>query len=305
MNNKSYTSVLIIGMGLIGSSIARVVKQKKISEKVFAIDNDKTTINLTKDLNIVDEIFENLQNFSEQVDLIFMCTPLSSYKNIFKELNTFIQTPTLITDVGSTKVSVINDFKSEIDNDKISFLPAHPIAGLEKSGPQYGFAELFDNRYCIVTPINSNDNFIEPISSIWKSFGMTVEIMEAERHDRVLAMTSHIPQLIAYSVVGTATELETQMKDEVIKYSAAGFRDFTRLAGSDPVMWRDVYDKNKEAVLEMLGRFSEDLLTFQKAIRNNDLNYLENKFSKSKQIRKIIEQIGQAGTFDPTEKTKK
>ena len=305
MNNKSYTSVLIIGMGLIGSSIARVIKQKKISEKVFAIDNDKTTINLTKDLNIVDEIFENLQNFSEQVDLIFICTPLSSYKNIFKELNTFIQTPTLITDVGSTKVSVINDFKSEIDNDKISFLPAHPIAGLEKSGPQYGFAELFDNRYCIVTPINSNDNFIELISSIWKSFGMTVEIMEAERHDRVLAMTSHIPQLIAYSVVGTATDLETQMKDEVIKYSAAGFRDFTRLAGSDPVMWRDVYDKNKEAVLEMLGRFSEDLLTFQKAIRNNDLNFLENKFSKSKQIRKIIEQIGQAGTFDPTEKTKK
>jgi len=305
MNNKSYNSVLIIGMGLIGSSIARVIKQKKISEKVFAIDNDKTTINLTKDLNIVDEIFENLQNFSEQVDLIFICTPLSSYKNIFKELNIFIQTPTLITDVGSTKVSVINDFKSEIDNDKISFLPAHPIAGLEKSGPQYGFAELFDNRYCIVTPINSNDNFIELISSIWKSFGMTVEIMEAERHDRVLAMTSHIPQLIAYSVVGTATELETQMKDEVIKYSAAGFRDFTRLAGSDPVMWRDVYDKNKEAVLEMLGRFSEDLLTFQKAIRNNDLNFLENKFSKSKQIRKIIEQIGQAGTFDPTEKTKK
>ena len=305
MNNKSYTSVLIIGMGLIGSSIARVIKQKKISEKVFAIDNDKATINLTKDLNIVDEIFENLQNFSQQVDLIFICTPLSSYKNIFKELNTFIQTPTLITDVGSTKVSVINDFKSEIDNDKISFLPAHPIAGLEKSGPQYGFAELFDNRYCIVTPINSNDNFIELISSIWKSFGMTVEIMEAERHDRVLAMTSHIPQLIAYSVVGTATELETQMKDEVIKYSAAGFRDFTRLAGSDPVMWRDVYEKNKEAVLEMLGRFSEDLLTFQKAIRNNDLDFLENKFSKSKEIRKIIEQIGQAGTFDPTEKIKK
>ncbi len=305
MNNMSYTSVLIIGMGLIGSSIARVIKQKKISKKIFAIDSNNSTINLTKDLNIVDEIFENLQNFSEQVDLIFICTPLSSYRNIFKDLNTFVQTPTLITDVGSTKVSVINDFKSEIDNDKISFLPAHPIAGLEKSGPQHGFAELFDNRYCIVTPINSNDNFIESISNIWKSFGITVEIMEAERHDRVLAMTSHIPQLIAYSVVGTATELETQMKEEVIKYSAAGFRDFTRLAGSDPVMWRDVYEKNKEAVLEMLGRFSEDLLTFQKAIRNDDLEFLENKFSKSKEIRKIIEQIGQAGTFDPTEKTKK
>ena len=131
---------------------------------------------------------------------------------------------------------------------------------------------------------------------------MTTEIMEASRHDRVLAMTSHIPQLIAYSVVGTATDLETQMKDEVIKYSAAGFRDFTRLAGSDPVMWRDIYAKNKEAVLEMLGRFSEDLLTFQKAIRNNDIQFLEEKFSKSKDIRKIIEEIGQAGSFDPTEK---
>ena len=131
---------------------------------------------------------------------------------------------------------------------------------------------------------------------------MNIEIMQPNRHDRVLAMTSHIPQLIAYSVVGTATDLETQMKDEVIKYSAAGFRDFTRLAGSDPIMWRDVYEKNKEAVLEMLGRFSEDLLTYQKAIRNNDLKYLEEKFIKSKKIRKIIEDIGQAGSFDPTEK---
>ncbi len=302
MNNKSFKSVLIIGMGLIGSSIARIIKQKNIADKIFAVDNNKIIINLTNKLELVDEIHENLETISNQFDLIFICTPLSSYKNIFKSLNTFVQETTLITDVGSTKVSVIKDFKSIIDNDKIFFLPAHPIAGLEKSGPQHGFAELFDNRYCIVTPVKSNDKFIETISNVWKSFGMTVEIMEAERHDRVLAMTSHIPQLIAYSVVGTATDLETQMKNEVIKYSAAGFRDFTRLAGSDPVMWRDVYDKNKDAVLEMLGRFSEDLLTYQKAIRNNDLKFLEDKFSKSKEIRKIIEDIGQAGSFDPTEK---
>ncbi len=302
MNSKSYKSALIIGMGLIGSSVARVIKQKKIVEKISAIDNNKTTVNLTKDLNIVDEIFENFESISGQFDIIFICTPLSSYKNIFKKLNTFVYEPTLITDVGSTKVSVINDFKSQVDNENISFLPAHPIAGLEKSGPQHGFAELFDNRYCIVTPINSDDKFIDSISDIWRSFGMTVEMMDKERHDRVLAMTSHIPQLIAYSVVGTATELESQMKNEVIKYSAAGFRDFTRLAGSDPVMWRDIYEKNKEAVLEMLGRFSEDLLTFQKAIRNNDLKFLEEKFSESKEIRKIIEDIGQAGSFDPTEK---
>ncbi len=302
MKKISYKSVLIIGMGLIGSSIARIIKEKKIAQNVNSLDNNKLINNKTKKLRIVDKVYEDFNDISSQFDLIFICTPLSSYKNIFKKLNTFVKQPTLVTDVGSTKVSVINDFKSEINNENISFLPAHPIAGLEKSGPEHGFAKLFDNRYCIVTPINPNEKFIDSILNIWISFGMTIEIMEAERHDRVLAMTSHIPQLIAYSVVGTATDLEMQMKDEVIKYSAAGFRDFTRLAGSDPIMWRDVYDKNKEAVLEMLGRFSEDLLTYQKAIRNNDLKFLEENFLKSKKIRKIIEEIGQAGTFDPTEK---
>ena len=300
--NYSYSSVLIVGMGLIGSSIARSLKENKIAEKVYALDNNEDIINTTNELKIVDDIKNNLNKFTIQFDIIFICTPLSAYKNIFDQLNNYVKQYTLMTDVGSTKVSVIEDYKSIIDNKHIAFLPAHPIAGLEKSGPEFGFAKLFGNRYCILTPISNEDKFIEKIASVWKSFGMTTEIMEAGRHDRVLAMTSHIPQLIAYSVVGTATDLETQMKDEVIKYSAAGFRDFTRLAGSDPVMWRDIYAKNKEAVLEMLGRFSEDLLTFQKAIRNNDIQFLEEKFSKSKDIRKIIEEIGQAGSFDPTEK---
>ena len=300
--NYSYSSVLIVGMGLIGSSIARSLKENKIAEKVYALDNNEDIINKTNELNIVDDIKNNLNKFTIQFDIIFICTPLSAYKSIFDQLNNYVKQYTLMTDVGSTKVSVIEDYKSIVDNKHIAFLPAHPIAGLEKSGPEFGFAKLFGNRYCILTPISTEDKFIKKIASVWKSFGMTTEIMEASRHDRVLAMTSHIPQLIAYSVVGTATDLETQMKDEVIKYSAAGFRDFTRLAGSDPVMWRDIYAKNKEAVLEMLGRFSEDLLTFQKAIRNNDIQFLEEKFSKSKDIRKIIEQIGQAGSFDPTEK---
>jgi|TARA_B100000945_G_scaffold321255_1_gene334777 cyclohexadieny/prephenate dehydrogenase len=302
MTNIPCKSVLIIGMGLIGSSIARVIKEKKIADKIFALENDNNNIKITNDLNIVDEIQNDLKNFKLQFDFIFICVPLGSYKNIFNKLNNYITKPTLITDVGSTKVSVIKDFKASITNKNISFVPAHPIAGLEKSGPEFGFSKLFDNRYCILTPINKNDESVELVSKIWKSFGMTIEIMDSKRHDRVLAMTSHIPQLIAYSVVATATELETQMKDEVIKYSAAGFRDFTRLAGSDPIMWRDIYEKNKEAVLEMLGRFSEDLLTYQKAIRNNDLKFLEEQFSKSKEIRKIIEKIGQAGSFDPTEK---
>lgn len=300
--NYSYSSVLIVGMGLIGSSIARSLKENKIAEKVYALDNNEDIINTTNELKIVDDIKNNLNKFTIQFDIIFICTPLSAYKSIFDQLNNYVKQYTLMTDVGSTKVSVIEDYKSIVDNKHIAFLPAHPIAGLEKSGPEFGFAKLFGNRYCILTPISNEDKFIEKIASVWKSFGMTTEIMEASRHDRVLAMTSHIPQLIAYSVVGTATDLETQMKDEVIKYSAAGFRDFTRLAGSDPVMWRDIYAKNKEAVLEMLGRFSEDLLTFQKAIRNNDIQFLEEKFSKSRDIRKIIEQIGQAGSFDPTEK---
>ena len=302
MSKITYDSSLIIGMGLIGSSIVRVLKEKKLSRKVYAIDKDTDVIKISKDLNLVDELENNLDKFKRQFDVIFICTPLSSYKNIFNQLNSYVTEKTLVTDVGSTKVSVIQDFKQSIDNKKILFVPAHPIAGLEKSGPEFGFAKLFEDRYCILTPIQTSGELTKSISNIWESFGMTVETMEPKHHDRVLAMTSHIPQLIAYSVVGTATELENQMKDEVIKYSAAGFRDFTRLAGSDPVMWRDIYEKNKEAVLEMLGRFSEDLLTFQKAIRNNDLKYLEEKFIKSKEIRKIIEDIGQAGTFDPTEK---
>ena len=302
MPNTVYNSVLIIGMGLIGSSIARVIKEKKISKKIFALDISNKIINTSKKLNLVDEIEKNLNNYKQQFDIIFICTPLSSYKNIFHELNSFVKNTTLLTDVGSTKSSVINEFKYIIDNKKILFVPAHPIAGLEKSGPEFGFAKLFENRYCILTPLDKNEKLTKSMSAIWESFGMKIELMDANHHDRVLAMTSHIPQLIAYSVVGTATELENQMKDEVIKYSAAGFRDFTRLAGSDPIMWRDVYEKNKVAVLEMLGRFSEDLLTYQKAIRNNDLKFLEKQFSKSKEIRKIIEDIGQAGTFDPTEK---
>ena len=302
MTNIPCKSVLIIGMGLIGSSIARAIKENNIADKIFALENDNKNIKITNDLNIVDEIQNDLKNFKLQFDFIFICVPLGSYKNIFNKLNNYITKPTLITDVGSTKVSVIKDFKASITNKNISFVPAHPIAGLEKSGPEFGFSKLFDNRYCILTPINKNNASVELVSKIWKSFGMTIEVMDPKRHDRALAMTSHIPQLIAYSVVATATELETQMKDEVIKYSAAGFRDFTRLAGSDPIMWRDIYEKNKEAVLEMLGRFSEDLLTYQKAIRNNDLKFLEEQFSKSKEIRKIIEKIGQAGSFDPTEK---
>ena len=302
MKPVKYNSALIIGMGLIGSSISRALKKNNLASNVYGLDNSKDVIKKCRNLNLVSDIQEDLSHFKQQFELIIICSPLSTYKNIFLKINKFVTNKTLLTDVGSTKLSVIDDFKETIDNNNILFVPSHPIAGLEKSGPEHGISKLFENRYCILTPINKNETFIKEISNLWKSIGMKIEIMDADHHDRVLAMTSHIPQLIAYSVVNTATNLETEIKNEVIKYSAGGLRDFTRLAGSDPIMWRDIYSKNKIAVLEMLDRFSEDLLIFKKSIQNDDINFLENKFKNSREIRRIIEQLGQAGTFDPTEK---
>jgi len=305
MTNFIFQKTLIIGVGLIGSSIARALREYNISFEIYGVDNNSDVLEKCKHLNILSTGKKDLNDFSFQFDLIIICSPLSTYKNIFSSLNNFVKKSTLVTDVGSTKVSVIQDYRNACSNPDVKFVPSHPIAGLEKSGPEYGFSKLFENRFCILTPINIDDNFINDIKFFWESIGLEIQTMTAEHHDRVLAMTSHIPQLIAYSIVATASELETHIKDEIIKYSAAGFRDFTRLAGSDPIMWRDIYSMNKEAVLEMLGRFTEDLSTLQKAIRNNDTSFLEKTFSSTRQIRKLIEKLGQAGSFDPTEKKKK
>ena len=302
MSKKDFNSVLIIGLGLIGSSLARAIKEYELIKNVYGLDNNKNNIAKCKKLGLLTEGFESIKKFSNQFDLIIICSPLGTYRNIFSDLNEYVVNQTFMTDVGSTKMSVIKDFKETLTNQHIKFVPGHPIAGLEKTGPDYGFAKLFENRFCILTPINNDLESIKKITKFWNQIGMQVQLMESEHHDRVLAMTSHIPQLIAYSIVATATELESHLKDEVIKYSAAGFRDFTRLAGSDPIMWRDIYSKNKEAVLEMLGRFTEDLSRLQKAIRNDDLSFLENTFQTTREVRKTIEKLGQAGTFDPTEK---
>ena len=304
MTNNLFNKVLIIGVGLIGSSIARAIKEYSVSSNIYGIDKSEKVIAKCKQLDLLDDIKKNIDEFSFQFDLIIVASPLGTYKEIFLSLNNFINKDTLITDVGSAKVCVIKDFEDKNKNSHLKFIPSHPIAGLEKSGPEFGFAKLFENRYCILTPKNVNDEFIQSIKSFWKTLGMKVEIMDADYHDRILAMTSHIPQLIAYSIVATANELEMHIKDEVFKYSAAGFRDFTRLAGSDPIMWRDIYDNNKDSVLEMLGRFTEDLSTLQKAIRNKDLSFLEKTFQSTKDTRKIIEDLGQAGSFDPTESKK-
>ena len=304
MTNINFKSVVIIGLGLIGSSLARAIKEKEVSKTIYGIDTNEENIKKCLNLKIISKGEKNLEDLKEKTDLIIICSPLSTYKEIFFQLEQYLDQDTLVTDVGSTKMSTIRDFEELKNNHHIKFVPCHPIAGLEKSGPEYGFAKLFENRFCIMTPKNNDQNSIDQIIKFWNALGMEVQSMDAEHHDRVLAMTSHIPQLIAYSIVATASELESHLKEEVIKYSAAGFRDFTRLAGSDPIMWRDIYAKNKEAVLEMLGRFTEDLSTLQKAIRNNDASYLEKTFSSTREIRKVIEEIGQAGTFDPTESKK-
>ena len=301
MGNFIFNKSLIIGVGLIGSSLARGLKNKKLSKLVFGYDINKNVRNKCIDLKLVDCMLDTL-DLIEEIDLIILCTPLSCYNDILSKISPLIKTPCIITDVGSIKVSVLKDFENSKNNKLLNFVPAHPIAGLEKSGPEYGFEDLFKNRYCILTPKNKDDQSVKKVSKMWEGLGMIIEIMNAERHDRVLAMTSHIPQLIAYSIVATTTELEKNIKDEVIKYSAAGFRDFTRLAGSDPVMWRDIYILNKEAILEMLGRFSEDLSSLQKAIRNEDKYLLEKTFKATREIRKEIEKAGQAGSFDPREK---
>ena len=305
MSKVKFDSVLIIGVGLIGSSLARAIREYDLAEKIYGLDTSKTNLEKCNELAILSEAADSLGSFSEQFNLVIICSPLSTYKSIFASLNTYITQDTFVTDVGSTKMSVIRDFKETVTNSFIQFLPSHPIAGLEKSGAEFGFSQLFANRFCIITPINTNNDTINVIKQFWTAIGMQVETMDAEHHDRVLAMTSHIPQLIAYSIVATASELETHIRDEVIKYSAAGFRDFTRLAGSDPIMWRDIYSMNKGAVLEMLGRFTEDLSTLQKAIRNNDSKFLEKTFSSTREIRKIIEKLGQAGSFDPREHKEK
>ena len=305
MSQIRFNSVLIIGVGLIGSSLARAIKEFGICNYISGLDSNLLNLKKCEELKILSNSGSNIEDFKNQFDFIIISSPMSSYKNLFENLNKFITKNTLVVDVGSTKVSAINDFKNKVNNNFLKFVPCHPIAGLEKSGPEHGFSKLFENRFCIMTPIDNEIDIINSASKFWKSIGMQVQMMEAEHHDRVLAMTSHIPQLIAYSIVATATELETHLKDEVIKYSAAGFRDFTRLAGSDPIMWRDIYSKNKEAVLEMLGRFTEDLSTLQKAIRNNDLDFLEKTFKNTREVRKVIEKLGQAGSFDPTESSKK
>ena len=293
MKKHLFEQVSIIGMGLIGSSLALSIKKNRLAGKTVGFAKSLNTRKKAKKLNLVDTVSDSLSKSVQESDLVLICTPLSTYSKIVKSIKSHVKKGAIISDVGSVKEKSIKQLKSLLDKE-IEFIPAHPIAGTEKSGPESGFAELFVDRWCIITPIagNSKKN-INKIKSFWTSLGSRIEIMSPERHDKVMAITSHLPHLIAYNIVSTAADLEDVTKSDIIKYSASGFRDFTRIASSDPTMWRDIFLNNKEAVLEMIGRFSEDLSALQKAVRWEDGNSLFKLFSRTKKIREKIITAGQ------------
>ena len=281
--------ITIIGVGLIGSSIARAIKTIDEKIQLNIIDNSKKNLEKSKLLKLGNLFSLDIDKQIEKSDIIFICTPISAYEKIFNKLNNFDLPNTIISDVGSSKVKV-TELAESILNDKI-FVPGHPIAGTEKSGPENGFENLFKDKWFISTNCNlCNEKNIEYINSIWKKFGSKIITMKSKDHDSIMAITSHIPHLIAYNIVGTASELEEDIKSEVIKFSASGFRDFTRIASSDPVMWRDIILSNKDEIILLFEKFNNDLKQVLDAIKKDDGDFLVKKFKKTREIReKIIE----------------
>ncbi|MGB0573401.1 MAG: prephenate/arogenate dehydrogenase family protein [Hyphomicrobiales bacterium] len=296
MDNKEknlFHTVSIIGIGLIGSSIARGIKKHNIANKVVGYAKTLKTREKAMDLGYMDQVFDSANDAIKDADLVILCVPVGANRDIMVEISDNLSEGTILTDVGSVKAEVIKQLK-DIIPDKVSFIPAHPIAGTEFSGPESGFAELFDHKWCVLTPYEkSKKQDIKKVKNFWERLGMNVDEMSPEYHDLVLAITSHIPHLIAYNIVGTATNLAEITRKEVTKYAAGGFRDFTRIASSDPIMWRDIFLNNQEAVLEMLDKFSDDLSSLREAIKKKDGKELQKYFTKTRDIRKkILQQEG-------------
>ena len=272
--------ITIIGVGLIGSSIARAIKTIDGKIQLNIIDNAKENLEKSKLLKLGNIFSLDIDKQIEKSDIIFICTPISAYEKIFNKLNNFDLPNTIISDVGSSKVKV-TELAESILNDKI-FVPGHPIAGTEKSGPENGFKNLFKDKWFISTNCNlCNEKNIEYINSMWKKFGSKVITMKSKDHDSIMAITSHIPHLIAYNIVGTASELEEDIKSDVIKFSASGFRDFTRIASSDPVMWRDIMLSNKDEIILLFEKFNNDLKQILDAIKKDDGEIFSKKIQKN------------------------
>ena len=286
--NQKIKKVAFIGMGLINSSLARDLKIKKFYLSSSAYSRRLSTINKIKKLKLVDFASSNIEKTIKEADIIIVGIPVAAYQEVFKKICNNIKPGAIITDVGSVKKEVINSVKKYIPKN-IDFVPGHPIAGTENSGPESGFAGLFKNGWCILTPNkNTSKDSVKIIKYMWQLVGMKVDIMDSNYHDEVLAITSHIPHIIAYSIVGTIADLQTTIKKEVIKYAASGFRDFTRIAASDPIMWRDIILYNRQSILKMLNLFKKDLSKLEHAIENNDDKFLLNLFTKTRKIRKDI-----------------
>lgn len=298
-NSHPFQQICIIGIGLIGSSLARAIREHELAEKIVVCDHDAEHLSIARRLGLGDDYTDDAGQAVMGSDLVIIATPLGTYDSIGRAISPHLIEGCILSDVGSTKQAVI-DALTPHTPDHVHLIPGHPVAGTENSGPEAGFASLFTDRWAILTPPDGTDaNALKRLSDFWTGLGSNVECMTAEHHDLVLAVTSHLPHLIAFNIVGTARHLEEVTQSEVIKYSAGGFRDFTRIAGSDPTMWRDVFLNNKDAVLEMLGRFSEDLTALQRAIRYGDGDQLFESFDRTRRIR---QQLIDAGPKSPEQK---
>jgi cyclohexadieny/prephenate dehydrogenase len=288
-----FERLALIGVGLIGSSIARVARRKRLAGQIVVADTSEDVRRRAAKLGLADRITKSAAAAVEGADLIIICVPVGAIGEVAEEIAAHLKPGAIVSDVGSVKGVVTAALAKHLPAG-VHLAPAHPVAGTEQSGPDAGFATLFCNRWCILTPPDGADpKAVAQLAEFWKAAGANVEIMSAAHHDLVLAITSHVPHLIAYNIVGTAADLETVTQSEVIKFSAGGFRDFTRIAASDPTMWRDVFLNNKEAVLEMLGRFTEDLTALQRMIRNGDGQGLFDLFARTRAIRRGIIAEGQ------------
>ena len=294
MSERLFERVGLIGIGLIGSSLARVLRGESPDTTIIACARRAETLATVRRLELADGTTDDPAEAAEGADLVVIATPLSAYPQIGERISPVLKDGAILTDVGSVKQVVIRDLQPHVPPG-IHFVPAHPVAGTEHSGPEAGFVELFRDRWCILTPLpETAPEAVDVVGRMWEMCGMRVVTMSADHHDKVLAMTSHLPHLIAYTIVGTATDLEESLKSEVIEFSASGFRDFTRIAASDPIMWRDIFLNNREAVLEIVQRFTEDLTALQRAIRWGEGDKLQQLFTRTRAIRRAIIEAKQA-----------
>ena len=288
-----YERVALIGLGLIASSMCHAMRRAGIAGEIVGFARSQQTRDIAREIGLCDSVADTAADAVRDADLVVLCVPVGAMEAVAREIAPALKPGATISDVGSVKHTVIEAVGPFVP-EGVHFIPAHPLAGTEHSGPRSGFAELFDGRYTIIVPVEGSDTAaVQRLDDFWQGLGALTEKMDAEHHDLVLAVTSHTPHLIAYTMVGVADDLRRVTDSEVIKYSAAGFRDFTRIAASDPVMWRDVFLSNKEATLEILGRFTEELFALQRAIRQGDGDHLHDYFTRTRAIRRGIIEAGQ------------